>query len=286
MRNRDRRGNDLRPDQSWSTPRAGVKTVNMSTTSRSKRMSIGIIGGGKIGGTLARKLTALGHQVRVANSRGPASLEALARETGARAVTVEDAVREVELVIVAIPEKSVPDLPEGLLARVPEDVVIVDTGNYYPSRDGRIEAIERAATESRWVASVLGRPVVKCFNSIFVGSLAEGGRPKGAKDRIALPVAGDDQRAKSIVIALLDELGFDGVDAGSLDESWRQQPGTPVYCTDLSSDGVRRALAKADRVKAPQIRDLWSDKIRQLPAGTSPRELALMLRELAGATAL
>jgi 8-hydroxy-5-deazaflavin:NADPH oxidoreductase len=153
-------------------------------------------------------------------------------------------------------------------------------------RDGRIEAIERAATESSWVASVLQRPVVKCFNSIFVASLAECGRPRGAEGRIALPVAGDDARAKSIVIALLDELGFDGVDAGSLEESWRQQPGTPVYCTDLSSDGVRRALARADRVRAPQIRDLWTDKIQQLPPGTPPRELARMLRELAGATAL
>ncbi len=250
-------------------------------------MSIGIIGVGKIGGTLARKLTALGHQVRVANSRGPASLAALAKEMGARAVTIEDAVRDVELVIVSIPEKSVPELPKGLFDRVPKDVIIVDTGNYYPSyRDERIEEIERGATESGWVTSVLGRPVVKVFNNIFVHSLAEGARPKGAKDRFALPVAGDDTRAKSILIALLDELGFDGVDAGSLDESWRQQPGTPVYCTDLSSDGVRRALAKADRAKAPEIRDLWIAKMQQLPVGTTPRELAQMLREFAGATAV
>src|SRR5207237_1225228 len=210
---------------------------------------------GQAGGTLAGELTALGDVGRVANSRGPAALASLANETGARAAAVEDAVRDVELVIVTIPEKSVAELPKGLFDRAPKDVIIVDAGNYYPSwRDGRIEAIERGTTESGWVSSMLGRPVVKVFNNITTAqSLAEGARRKGAKDRIALPVAGDDARAKSIVIALLDDLGFDGVDAGSLDESWRQQFGTPVYCTDLSREGVRRALAKADRAKAPEI---------------------------------
>ena len=180
-----------------------------------------------------------------------------------------------------------PALPKGLFERASKDVFIVDTGNYYPSyRDGHMEAIERAATESGWVASVLGRPVVKVFNSIIVQSLAEGARPKGAKDRIALPVAGDDTAAKSIVIALLDELGFDGVDAGTLDESWRQQPGTPAYCTDLSSDGVRRALAKADRAKSTELRELSIAKMRQLPEGSTPRQLVQMMRELFGATGL
>ena len=250
-------------------------------------MRIGIIGTGHIGGTLAGELTELGDRVRVANSRGPESLASLAHETGARAVAVEDAVRDVQLVIVTIPEKSVPELPKGLFDRVPKEVIIVDTGNYYPSwRDGRIEAIERGTTESGWVSSVLGRPVVKAFNNITAQSLAEGARPKGAKNRIALPVAGDDARAKSIVIALLDDLGFDGVDAGSLDESWRQQPGTPVYCTDLSLEGVRDALAKADRAKAPQIRELFMTRWQQLPEGTTPRELVQLARELAGATAL
>ena len=188
-------------------------------------MRIGIIGAGHIGGTLARELTELGDQVRVANSRGPASLASLAHETGARAVAVEDAVRDVQLVIVTIPQKSVPELSKGLFDRVPKDVIIADTGNYYPSwRDGRIEAIECGTTESGWVSSVLGRPVIKVFNNITAQSLAEGARSTGARHRIALPVAGDDARAKSIVIALLDDLGFDGVDAGSLDESWRQQP--------------------------------------------------------------
>jgi predicted dinucleotide-binding enzyme len=129
---------------------------------------------------------------------------------------------------------------------VPADVVVVDTGNYYPQqRDGRIDAIEDGALESRWVAERLGRPVVKAFNNIYARHLLERGKPKGASGRIALPVAGDDGRAKDVVIRLLDELGFDGVDGGSLDQSWRQQPGTPVYGTDLDADGVERALAQA-----------------------------------------
>jgi predicted dinucleotide-binding enzyme len=212
-------------------------------------MKIGIIGAGHIGSTLARKLNRLGHTVSVANSRGPASLTALAAETGAKAVSVTDAVKGVDLVVVTIPEKNVPLLPKGLFRGLPEAVIVVDTGNYYPSfRDGRIDAIESGMTESGWVAQQLGRPVLKAFNNIIAHSLAEGGLPAGAKGRIALPVAGDDRRAKAVVIDLIDALGFDGIDSGSLDQSWRQQPGTPVYCTDLDVDGVRRGLSQADRV--------------------------------------
>jgi predicted dinucleotide-binding enzyme len=249
-------------------------------------MEIGIIGAGNIGGTLARKLTALGHRVRIANSRGPATLRELAAETGARAVTVEDAVKDVSLVILTIPQKSVPQLPKGLFASVPKDVVVVDTGNYYPSlRDGRIEAIEGGQTESGWVAGIIGRPVVKVFNNIIVMSLADGSRPKGAADRIALPVAGDDARAKSLVLGLVEELGFDGVDAGGVDESWRQQPATPAYCTDLGADKLRRALAKADRAKSPLVREAATPKLFALMGGTT-RDLILKARELHGANDL
>jgi predicted dinucleotide-binding enzyme len=217
-------------------------------------MNIGIIGAGHIGGTLVRRLTALGHEVAVANSRGPETLANLARDTGARAVTVEQAAKGKDLVVVTIPEKSVPELPKGLFGDATETVV-VDTGNYYPrQRDGRIDDIERGTPESRWVERQLGHPVVKAFNNIFARHLLEGGKPKGAKGRIALPVAGDDPRAKQVVIDQVDQLGFDGVDAGSLDESWRQQPATPVYTTDLDADGVRRALREAKRERPAEFR--------------------------------
>src|SRR5256885_2097771 len=197
-------------------------------------MNIGIIGAGHIGGTLTRRFSALGHKVFVANSRGPETLAALAQETGATPVTVTEAARSGDVVIVTIPEKNIPELPSDLFAGVPDSVVVVDTGNYYPrQRDGRIAAIEEGTTESLWVSKHLARPVVKAFNNIYAEHLLRKGHPAGTPGRIALPVAGDDDRAKAIVLKLIDELGFDAVDAGGLDESWRQQPGTPVYAADF-----------------------------------------------------
>lgn len=209
-------------------------------------MRVGIIGAGNIGGALARRLCALGHEVAVANSRGPESLTSLMVETGARAVSVREAASAGEVVIVTIPMKNIPDLPKGLFAGVPANVAVVDTGNYYPQqRDGRIAGIEAGSTESAWVAEQLGRPVIKAFNNIYAKHLQDHGKAKGSPGRIALPVGGDDPSAKTVVMRLIDELGFDPVDAGSLAESWRQQPGSPVYAKDFDADGVRRALAAA-----------------------------------------
>lgn len=218
-------------------------------------MKIGIIGAGNIGGTLTRRLTALGHEVSVANSRGPETLGELAGETGATAVALSEAARGRDVVVVTIPQKNVPDLPADLFAGQENGLAVVDTGNYYPQqRDGRIDGIEDGTPESRWVEQQLGRPVVKAFNNIYAHHLLEYGRPRGTADRIALPVASDDQGAKAVLLALVDELGFDGVDAGGLDESWRQQPGTPVYAADLPANGVLRALSEASRERAPEWR--------------------------------
>jgi 8-hydroxy-5-deazaflavin:NADPH oxidoreductase len=217
-------------------------------------MKIGIIGAGQIGGTLTRRLTALGHELFVANSRGPDTLADLAKETGARAVSAKEAARSRDVVIVTIPETHVRDLPKDLFAGVPENVVVVDTGNYYPrERDGRIPEIESGTPESRWVEQHLGRPVVKAFNNIYARHLMDLGRPEGTPNRIALPVSADDPKAKAVVMKLVNELGFDAVDAGKLDDSWHQQPGTPVYATDLNAEGVRRALGEASRKRTPQF---------------------------------
>ena len=218
-------------------------------------MKIGIIGAGQIGGTLTRRLRTLGHEVFVANSRGPDTLKELAAETGATAVPVRDAVRGVDLVVVTIPEKNIPELPKGLFDKADKKVVVVDTGNYYPrQRDGRIDGIEAGLPESRWVEQQLGRPVIKAFNNIYASHLLERGKPAGTPGRIALPVAGDDKNAKAIVMRLVDELGFDAVDTGGLDESWRQQPGTPVYTKDFDAAGVKRALAEAKPERTPEWR--------------------------------
>jgi len=211
-------------------------------------MKIGIIGAGNIGGTLTRRLRAAGHDVAVANSRGPESLRDLTAQTGAKAVSVREAARGRDVVIVTIPERNIPELPKDLFSGVSDDVVVVDTGNYYPrQRDGRIEEIENGLPESVWVSKQLGRPVIKAFNNIYAQHLLEYGKPKGTQGRIALPVSGDDPKAKAIVMQLVDEIGFDPVDAGTLVDSWRQQPDTPVYATDHDVDGVRRALSEAKR---------------------------------------
>ena len=223
-------------------------------------MKIGIIGAGNIGGNLTRRFRGLGHKVFVANSRGPESLADLAAETGATPVAVHEAAQRGDVVIVTIPEK-----PRDLFAGVSDDVVVVDTGNYYPQqRDGRIAGIEDGMIESRWVSQQLGRPVVKAFNNIYAEHLLKSGRPAGTPGRIALPAAGDDDRSKSVVLKLIDELGFDVVDAGGLDDSWRQQPGTPVYGADFDVAGVRRALASASRERKPE----WRAKSAGKPATT------------------
>ncbi len=244
-------------------------------------MNIGIIGAGAIGGLLAAKWVASGHAVSIANSRGPASLADLAKSSGARAVDVTDAVRDVEVVVVSIPQKNVALLPKDLFRGVPAEVVVVDTGNYYPSiRDGVIAAIEGGLTESAWVAQQIGRPVSKLFNSIMAHSVAARGLPAGTPGRIALPIAGDDPRAKRILTGLLDALGFDGVDGGSLDESWRQQPGSPAYCTDYDAAKLRSALGRAVRAHLPAARDRAIEMMMKLPPGTAPDELVRLIREI------
>jgi 8-hydroxy-5-deazaflavin:NADPH oxidoreductase len=217
-------------------------------------MKIGIIGAGMIGGTLTRRLTQLGHDVSIANSRGPDTLKTFAAEVGARAVTAEEAARSGEIVIVTIPERAVKDLPKDLFAGVPDDVVVIDTGNYYPARDGSIPAVEQGQPESAWVADQIGRPVIKAFNNIFFKSLLEKGAPKGDANRVAIPVAGDAPAAKAKVMKLIEDLGFDAVDAGGLDESWRQQPGTPCYTGDANALDLRSALASAERNRVPEYR--------------------------------
>jgi predicted dinucleotide-binding enzyme len=236
-------------------------------------MKIGILGAGSMGGILARHFSRLGHQVSIANSRGPGSLTALAAEIGATPVSVLDAASAGEIVILAIPTKAVADLPRDLFANVPGSVGVIDIGNYHPElRDGRIDAIDRGMLDSQWVAQQIGRPVIKAFNNIFARSLLERGVPRGTPGRIALPVTGDASDAKAVVLRLVEDLGFDPVDGGDLDQSWRQQTGTPAYCRDFDAAALRRALAEADRSRIAEYRAEQEARIRRsMAAQTSER---------------
>ncbi|HYX36504.1 MAG TPA: NAD(P)-binding domain-containing protein [Oligoflexus sp.] len=218
-------------------------------------MKIGIIGVGHIGKTLARKLSGTGHQVKVANSRGPETIEADVLATGAQAVTTAEALKNVEVIILSIPLHRIPEIAP-LMADLPRETVVIDTSNYYPGRDGRIEAIEAGQIESLWVVDQLQRPVVKAWNSIGSDSFARFGTAPGSPDRIALPVAADREKDRKVGMKLVVDTGFDAYDAGPLAESWRQQPGAPAYCTDLSLGQLPLELAKAEQTRLPTRRDL------------------------------
>jgi predicted dinucleotide-binding enzyme len=218
-------------------------------------MKIGILGTGHIGKTLVTRLSKAGHEVKVANSRGPETIDAELLSAGARAVTTDDALNDVEVVILSIPLNRIADVAP-LVARLPEETVVIDTSNYYPFRDSKIEAIEEGQVESLWVVQQLGRPVAKAWNAIGSASLAKKGKPAGAPERIAIPVAADRERDLQITMKLVSDTGLDAFDAGPLLDSWRQQPGAPAYCTDLNYGEIRAALDAAERDRLPRRRDL------------------------------
>jgi len=218
-------------------------------------MKIGIIGAGHIGKTLVQRLSAAGHDVKVANSRGPDTIEADVLASGGRAVSAAEAVVDVDVVILSIPLNRIPGIAP-LIANLPSETVGIDTSNYYPQRDGKIDAIEAGQVESLWVAEQLGRPIVKAWNSIGADSFAKKGKPAGTPDRIALPVAADRETDRKVGMALVEDTGLDAFDAGTLAESWRQQPGTPCYCTDITREKMPAALAAADAARSPKRRDL------------------------------
>lgn len=225
-------------------------------------MKIGIIGTGMIGATLAQRLAGAGHDVAIANSRGPETIEGKALSTGARAVEASDVAAGVDALIVSVPLNRLSDIA-SLVRDAPESAVVLDTSNYYPKRDGEIAALESGQVESLWVVEQLGRPVVKGWNAIGAQSFADRATDPGTPDRIAVPVAGDDAAAKSIAMTLVGDTGFDAVDAGTLEDSWRQQPGTPAYCTDRTAEELPSFLAAADKERAPLRRDIVFEAVAE-----------------------
>jgi predicted dinucleotide-binding enzyme len=242
-------------------------------------MKIGIIGTGYIGKTLVRKLSAAGHTVVFANSRGPETLQDLAEETGATAVTAAEAVQGVDVVITSIPFGKSASLKD-ILSAVPVEVPVIDTSNYYPHRDGHIPAVDNGQTESLWVQEQFSHPVIKAWNNIGAGSFEDEGLPPGTEGRIALSVAGDDIQGKKTAMNLVETTGFDAIDGGALEESWRQQPGTPAYCVDLQADALKHALATAIREEAPRRRDLILEELEKMNGHFVTADLVRLSRSI------
>ena len=226
-------------------------------------MKIGIIGAGQIGGTLVRQYTKAGHHVKMTNSGDIEKLGNLALETGASAVTLMDVITDVDVVVIAIPLIAMLKLPKQLFKNTSISTAIIDTCNYYPIRDGKIEDIENGMPESVWVSNQIQRPVIKAYNNILAGSLVCSCLGKGDPLRLALSVAGDDKQSKDLVAALIDDSGFDSLDYGTLQDSWRQQPGSPAYCTDLNLAQLKKSIVKAQRELLPGRRELGLSFIMQ-----------------------
>ena len=211
--------------------------------------TIGFIGAGHIGGTLAQLAITKGYDVVVSNSRGPETLTELVDQLGdrARAGTSTEAAEAGDVVVVTIPTKNVHDVPVEPLA----GKVVIDTNNYYPQRDGQIPALDdESTTVSELLQTHLPQShVVKAFNHISSGDLGTIGVPAGTPNRRALAIAGDSDEARAAVAELIDELGFDTVDVGPLAEGWRYQRDTAAYVQGYDADGLRAALAKAVRYR-------------------------------------
>ena len=217
-------------------------------------MNIGIIGAGNIGAELARKLSAAGHSVKLANSRGPESLKDMVEGTAISAVAKEDVATDADVVILSMPFARNGEAA-SLVAHAPAGAIFVDTSNYYPMRDGRIDDVESGKPETVWASEQVGRPLIKAWNAILSQTLVEAGVAPGTPGRIAIPIAGDDLAAKRVVAELVSATGFDTVDAGGLADSWRFQPGSPAYCTELTISELEAALSNASKERSPANRD-------------------------------
>jgi 8-hydroxy-5-deazaflavin:NADPH oxidoreductase len=236
-------------------------------------MRFGIIGAGPIGSIISKKLVKNGHDVKIADARGIDRLEG--KEIAGTTVSVEDVITNIDVLIISIPFHVMPSI-RNIVDKAGEEVIAVDTSNYYPFRDNKIEEIENGMVESVWVSNQLGRPIIKAFNNQLAYTLENKGTPEGTSGRIAMAIAGNDLSQKQIIMDVVNELGFDAVDNGSLSDSWKQQPGTPAYCTELTKEELTEALKKANKEKAPFLRDKVMEKFS---AGFSHKDIVNLNRE-------
>ncbi|PKF85555.1 3-hydroxyisobutyrate dehydrogenase [Bacillus sp. BA3] len=237
-------------------------------------MRFGIIGAGPIGTIISKKLVKNGHDVKIADARGIERLEG--KEIAGTPVSVEDVITNIDVLIISIPFHVMPSI-RNIVDKAGEEVIAVDTSNYYPFRDNKIEEIENGMVESVWVSNQLGRPFIKAFNNQLAYTLENKGTPEGTSGRIAMAIAGNDLSQKQIIMDVVNELGFDAVDSSSLSDSWRQQPGTPAYCTELTKEELTEALKKANKEKAQFLRD---KAIESYQPGYSHKDIVNLNREI------
>lgn len=240
-------------------------------------MKFGIIGAGTIGSIISKKLVKNGHDVKVADARGIEHLEG--KELAGTPVLIEDVITNIEVLIISLPLTALPSI-RNIIEQVGEEVIVVDTSNYYPSRDQKIAEIENGMVESDWVSNQLGKPIIKAFNNLLAHTLENEGTPEGTSGRIAMAIAGNDVSQKQIIMNVVNQLGFDTVDSGSLSDSWRQQPGTPAYCTELTKEELTKALEKANKEKAPFLRDKVIEKLSASNFPLANKDIVNMNREI------
>lgn len=240
-------------------------------------MNFGIIGAGPIASNIAKKLVGNGHDVKIADARGIERLEG--KELAGTPVSVEDVITKIDILVISIPFHALPSI-RNIIDKVGEEIIVVDTSNYYPQLSGKIEEVENGMVESVWVSKQLGRPIIKAFNNLLAYTLEYKGAPQGTSGRLAIAIAGDNQSHKKITMNLVNELGFDPVDSGSLSDSWRQQPGTPAYCTELTKEELTEALKKANKEKSPLQRDKAIEKLSGATGGYSHQDIVNLNREI------
>ncbi|WP_342422494.1 NAD(P)-binding domain-containing protein [Paenibacillus sp. FSL E2-0178] len=240
-------------------------------------MRFGIIGAGPIGSSISRKLVKNGHDVMIADARGIERLKG--KKLTGTPVRVEEVIKNIDVLIISIPFHALPSI-RNVIDEVGEEVVVVDTSNYYPQMSGKIEEVENGMVESVWVSNQLNRSIIKAFNNLLAYTLEHEGTPEGNSGRIATAITGNDVQQKQKIMNIANELGFDTVDSGSLNDSWRQQPGTPAYCTELTKEELTDALKKANKEKAPFLRDKAMEILSAAAGKYSHEEIVNLNREL------
>ena len=210
-------------------------------------MKVSVIGIGQIGGTIAKKLSNAGYKVAIANSKGKSSVQKFAEEIGAEPRDIELISKDAEILILSIPFGAIPKLSKDIFLNLPKESIVIDTSNYYPEL--RKEEFDETKPESVWISEQIGRKVVKTFNSILAYSLQNLGKNKDEKNRIALQIAGDDEKQKKIVMKLIEDCGFEPYDNGTLENSWTQQPNSAGYCCDYTCEKLKKVKENSKQTK-------------------------------------